>query len=252
MTIGTTGTLDVEKGTSGPGATLDGVKVTDNNTSTATQGIKVGTSSAATLLVDDGTAISGLARTDDRRHRHAGCRAGHRQRPGATLDGVKVTDKNAGAGNAGINIGTGAARRRCWLTTAPRSAAARMTIGATGTLDVEKGTQRPRRDARRRQGHGQERQRRHAGINDRHRSSAATLLLDDGTAIGGGTHDDRQPTARWTSRRAQRPRRDARRRQGHGRATPARQRPASRSAPSSTATLLVDDGTVISGAAPAR
>ena len=37
MTIGTNGTLDVEKGTSGPGATLDGVKVTDKNTSATTQ-----------------------------------------------------------------------------------------------------------------------------------------------------------------------------------------------------------------------
>ena len=56
------GTLDVEKGTSGPGATLDGVKVTDNNASTVTPGITVGTgASAATLLVDDGTVISGWA-----------------------------------------------------------------------------------------------------------------------------------------------------------------------------------------------
>ena len=62
MTIGAKGTLDVEKGTSGPGATLDGVKVTDKNTSTGTAaGITVGTgASAATLLVDDGTVISGL------------------------------------------------------------------------------------------------------------------------------------------------------------------------------------------------
>ena len=60
MTIGAIGTLDVEKGTSGPGATLDGVKVTTSNTSTVTPGITVGTgASAATLLVDDGTVISG-------------------------------------------------------------------------------------------------------------------------------------------------------------------------------------------------
>ena len=60
MTIGANGTLDVEKGTSGPGATLDGVKLTDKNTSTVTPGITVGTgASAATLLLDDGTVISG-------------------------------------------------------------------------------------------------------------------------------------------------------------------------------------------------
>ena len=47
MTIGANGTLDVEKGASGPGATLDGVKLTDKNTSTGTAaGITVGTGAA--------------------------------------------------------------------------------------------------------------------------------------------------------------------------------------------------------------
>ena len=49
MTIGAEGTLDVERNTgSAPDATLDGVKLTDKNTSTGTAaGITVGTGASA-------------------------------------------------------------------------------------------------------------------------------------------------------------------------------------------------------------
>ena len=107
LTIGgasTFGTVDVEKGGNavGPyGATLDDVTVTN---AAAGDGINIGTSSTATLLVDDGTAISGgtltvgTTGTLDVEKGTSG--------PGATLDGVKVTDSNAGATTQGINIGT--------------------------------------------------------------------------------------------------------------------------------------------------
>ena len=106
---------------SGPGATLDGVKVTDNNTSTVTPGITVGTgASAATLLLDDGTVISGWRHRhdDDRRQGHAGRRE-RPSAPDATLDGVKLTDKNTSTGTAaGITVGTGASAATLLLTTA--------------------------------------------------------------------------------------------------------------------------------------
>ena len=110
---------------SAPGATLDGVKVADKNT-----GGKVsrgrhhfGTTSTATLLVDDGTAISGAGTgTLTVGPTARWMSSGHRSAPGATLDGVKVADKNA-AGTRPASLRHAAARRRCWLTTARRSAA---------------------------------------------------------------------------------------------------------------------------------
>ena len=121
LAIGSLGTLDIEKGTSGPGATLDGVLVADDNTSTVTPGITVGTgASAATLLVDDGTVISGggtgtmtigATGTLDVEKGTSG--------PGATLDGVKVTDKNTSTVTAPASRSAPEpARRRCWSTTA--------------------------------------------------------------------------------------------------------------------------------------
>ena len=86
----------------------------------AGDGINIGTSSTATLLVDDGTAISGgtltvgTTGTLDVEKGASG--------PGATLDGVKVADKQYRRHAAGINSAR-PPRRRCWWTTARRSAA---------------------------------------------------------------------------------------------------------------------------------
>ena len=132
MTIGTAGTLDVEHNSgSAPDATLDGVKLTDKNTSTGTAaGITVGTGtgvSATTLLVDDGTVINGgmsaAAGTMTIGTAGAGCRAQLlRRHPDATLGGVQLTDKNTSTGTAaGITVSTGTGvelLRHFWLTTA--------------------------------------------------------------------------------------------------------------------------------------
>ena len=65
------------------------MKVTDNNAGATTQGINIGTTSTATLLVDDGTVISGGTLTvgaDGTLDVEKGTSG-----PGATLDGVAVT-----------------------------------------------------------------------------------------------------------------------------------------------------------------
>ena len=59
LTIGTTGELDVGTGTNGPGATLDGVKVTDNGA------IDVDLNASGAML------RSTTAPRSRRRHRHA-------------------------------------------------------------------------------------------------------------------------------------------------------------------------------------
>ncbi len=102
MTIGTAGELDVEHNdASDPDATLNGVTVTNDNTA---EGIAVGLTSAAVLLVDDGTSITGGAMTIgtagefDVEHNDT-------SDPDATLDDVIVTDNNAGDGSYdGIEI----------------------------------------------------------------------------------------------------------------------------------------------------
>src|SRR5208283_2507339 len=98
-------TLDVEKGSTGPGATLDGVMVADTGAT-----IEVGASSAATLLLDDGTTITGgdtgtltiaSGSTLDVEKGSTGT--------GATLDGVIVDDDGTGSGtSAGIAVASGA------------------------------------------------------------------------------------------------------------------------------------------------
>ena len=68
LTVGSGSTLDVEHGTNGPGATLDGVSVTGVDAVTAPSAtpastIEIGVSGAATLTLDDGTSITGGAMT---------------------------------------------------------------------------------------------------------------------------------------------------------------------------------------------
>ena len=101
LAIGTTGTLDVEKGTSGPGATLDGVKVTDSG---AIEIAVTAALSAATLLLNDGTKITGGG-TGTLTIGGLGTLAvksltgtGTPSMPDATLDDVAVTDNNIGGG----------------------------------------------------------------------------------------------------------------------------------------------------------
>ena len=219
--------MDVEKGTSGPGATLDGVKLTDKNTSTGTAaGITVGTgASAATLLVDDGTVISGAGTgtmtigakgTLDVEKGTSG--------PGATLDGVLVADDNTSTVTPGITVGTGASAATLLLddgATISGSGTGTMTIGAEGTLDVERNT-----------GSAPDATLDGVKLTDNNTStvtpgitvgtgaSAATLLLDDGTSDQRRRHrhdDDRRQRHAGRREGRERPRRDARRRAGHGR-----------------------------------
>ena len=203
--------MDVEKGTSGPGATLDGVRVADDNTSTVTPGITVGTgASAATLLLDDGTVIRGggtgtmtigAKGTLDVEKGTSG--------PGATLDGVKLTDKNTSTGTAaGITVGTGASAAILLVddgTVISGAGTGTMTIGANGTLDVEKGTSGPGATLDGVLVADDNTSTVTPGITVGTGASAATLLLDDGTTISGlgtGHDDDRRQGHAWMSRRA--------------------------------------------------
>ena len=136
MTIGPNGTLDVEKGTSGPGATLDGVLVADDNT--VTSGITVGSgASAATLLLDDGTTIKGGGTgtmtigadgTLDVERNTSGP-------PDATLDGMVVTNNNTSATTPGITVGT-SSTATLRLDDGTTLSGGTMTIGASGTLGI--------------------------------------------------------------------------------------------------------------------
>ena len=190
MTIGAKGTLDVEKGTSGPGATLDGVRVADDNTSTVTPGITVGTgASAATLLLDDGTTISGLG-TGTMTIGAEGTWMSRRATsgPGATLDGVRVADDNTSTVTPGITVGTGASAATLLLddgTVIRGGGTGTMTIGANGTLDVEKGTSGPGATLDGVLVADDNTSTVTPGITVGTGASAATLLLDDGATISG-------------------------------------------------------------------
>ena len=205
LAIGTTGTLDVEKGTSGPGATLDGVKVTDSDSTaylagTSNAGIEVGETSAAVLLVSDGTTITGggtgtlaigTTGTLDVEKGTSG--------PGATLDGVKVTDSDsttylAGTSNAGIEVGETSAAVLLVSdgTTITGGGTGTLAIGTTGTLDVEKGTSGPGATLDGVKVTDSDSTAYLAGTSNAGievgETSAAVLLVDDGTTItGGGT-----------------------------------------------------------------
>ena len=131
LTIGSGSTLDVElagTASNNPDATLDGVTVTgvdavtiDSPTPAST--IEVGVTTAATLLLDDGTTIatgaltSGSGSTLD-------IEAGPNTGAGATLDGVAVTD------NGAIDIGTQDSSATLQIADA-------VTLTGTGTLTLE-------------------------------------------------------------------------------------------------------------------
>ena len=88
---------------------------------------------------------AGTGTHDDRYQRHAGRRAqSPAAAPDATLDGVKLTDKNTSTGTAaGITVGTGASAATLLVddgTVISGLGTGTMTIGANGTLDVEHNT----------------------------------------------------------------------------------------------------------------
>ena len=169
-------TLDVEKGSAGPGATLDGVTVADTGAT-----IEVGASSAATLLLDDGTTITGgdtgtltiaSGSTVDVEKGSTG--------PGATLDGVLVTDQGA------IDIATTTPANAATLliddgTTITGGDSGTLTIGTGGTLDVEKGATGPDYGATLDGVIVTDN-----GAIEVGETTTATLLVDDGTTITGG------------------------------------------------------------------
>ncbi|HZR76821.1 hypothetical protein [Bradyrhizobium sp.] len=150
MTIAANSTLDVEAGTTGPGATLDGVTVTGvspngvrGETSDKPSKIEVGTSGAATtLLVDDGTTIingelkiAGGSTLDA----EAGTTG-----PGATLDGVTVTGTDANAAlsvtASTIEVGLSGAAT---LVLDDGTSIKNGNLTNAGTLDIEAGTHGP-------------------------------------------------------------------------------------------------------------
>jgi large repetitive protein len=126
--------LDIEKGTIGPGATLDGVKVTDDGE------IDVGhLASGAVLILNDGTLITGntsgalVIGTGDQLDIQKG-----KSGPGATLDGVNVTDGGS------IDIGqTNPSSVPATLTLSDGTVikgGGTFTVEAGSTLEIAKGT----------------------------------------------------------------------------------------------------------------
>jgi hypothetical protein len=175
---GGSGTLTVESAgglsITGSGATLDGVLVTDSNSS---DGIDV----VATLTLNDGTQISGGTLTVESTGElqiTKGSGADGAPPSGATLDGVTVTDDNT---SDGIDVASGAILTLDGGTTINTGV---LTIGSTGTVDVEStGSIGPDATLN------------GVTVNDNNsttdgievgQSSTATLLLEGGTTINGG------------------------------------------------------------------
>jgi VCBS repeat-containing protein len=181
LTIGTYGTVDIEAGANGHGATLDGVIVNSYGST-----IEIGESSAATLLLDDGTIVYGGNLTIgnfDGLDIEAGPNTPYGSTsPDATLDGVTVYNSYLG-----MEIGVaGTATLLLDDNTTVHGGA--MTIGNYGTLDVEvAGLVSSNPDAtldgvtvyNNSYNFGNS----GIGVGE---STAATLLLDDGTTISNG------------------------------------------------------------------
>jgi fibronectin-binding autotransporter adhesin len=141
------GTIDIEAGASNPGATLDGVAVTDFSAVTApsatpTSTIKVGATSAATLLLDDATTITdgalsiGSGSTLDIEAGASG--------PGATLDGVSVIGINAVTGEAAapgssITVG-GSISAILTLDDGTTITGGSLTVGLDSTVEIAPGS----------------------------------------------------------------------------------------------------------------
>jgi hypothetical protein len=90
LSIGSGGTLDIEYGTSGPGATLDGVSV--RNSGTVQVDVQA---TSSTLTLDNGTAITG-GKLSIGSGSTLDVEAGTKD-PGATLEGVDVLTKDVPA-----------------------------------------------------------------------------------------------------------------------------------------------------------
>lgn len=133
LTIHTGNTLQVEYGSDGPGATLDGVRVTDDGA------IDIDLNAlGAILTLDDGTTVTGggsgtltISATGELDVEYGS------NGPGATLDGVMVTDNDA------IEVGESSTSTATLLldddTTVTGGGTGTLTIGNYGTLDVEHG-----------------------------------------------------------------------------------------------------------------
>ena len=132
---GAGGTLDIETGSFGSGATLDGVTVTDNGAISVDP-----TASGAVLTLDDGTTIAGGTMT-------IGSAPGSGEldvvvgpngpsNPDATLDGVAVAD------NGAIDVGLDASAAILILedgTTIFGNGTGTLTIGPAGELEIAMG-----------------------------------------------------------------------------------------------------------------
>ena len=137
LSLGSGATLDIETGTIGSGATLDGVTVTstdaNSDAGTTASTIHVGISGAATLLLEDGAAVSGgtlligSGSTLDVEVGQSG--AGN---PDATLYGVIVTTTDT-TSTIEVGVTTAATLQLDDDTTITGGS---LTIGSAGTLQV--------------------------------------------------------------------------------------------------------------------
>jgi hypothetical protein len=135
LTIASLGTLDIEYGTNGPGATLDGVNVSNSGT------VQVDAAAlTTTLTLDDGTTITGgaltigLSGTLDVEVGPNGQGGGNGAgSPDATLDGVAVTNDGA------INVDLAAAGATLTLDDGTTISRGILSIGNYGTLDIQTG-----------------------------------------------------------------------------------------------------------------
>ncbi|MGA7070015.1 beta strand repeat-containing protein, partial [Bradyrhizobium sp.] len=172
-------TLDVEAGTAGPGATLDGVTVNgtdaDAELSVLASTIEVGKLSAATLLLDDSTTI-----TNGNLTIAAGSTVDVESVNGATLDGVTVSGTND---PSTIEIGKAGAATLL-LDDGTTITNGNLTIASSSTLDVEAATSGPGAtlDGVTVSGTSGD----NPSFIEVGTLGAATLLLDDGTTITNG------------------------------------------------------------------
>ncbi|MGB6237282.1 MAG: FecR domain-containing protein, partial [Bradyrhizobium sp.] len=172
-------TLDVEAGTAGPGATLDGVTVNGTDADAAlsvlASTIEVGKLSAVTLLLDDGTTI-----TNGNLTIAAGSTVDVESVNGATLDGVTVSGTND---PSTIEIGKAGAATLL-LDDGTTITNGNLTIAGGSTLDVETATSGPGAtlDGVTVSGTSGD----NPSFIEVGTLGAATLLLDDGTTITNG------------------------------------------------------------------
>jgi VCBS repeat-containing protein len=179
LTIAGGSTLDIEAGTTGPGATLDGVAVSGTSGDTPST-IEVGTLGAATLLLDDGTTITNGNLTID-----GGSAVDVESVNGATLDGVAVGGTSGGTPST-IAVG-GSSVATLVLDGGTTVTNVNLNIAGGSTLDVEAGTTGPGATLDGVTVNGTDAELSVlASTIEVGKLSAATLLLDDGTTITNG------------------------------------------------------------------